>query len=41
MIEDASPLSQLLDDSGLDEFEAALLVAEVLSDGVDKARART
>ena len=41
MKEDASPLSQLLDDSGLDEFEAALLVAEVLSDGVDKARART
>ena len=38
---DASPLGRLLDDPALDEFEAALLVAEVLSDRVDKAKARS
>ena len=38
---DASPFGPLLDDPALDEFEAALLVAEVLSDGVDKEKART
>jgi regulator of sirC expression with transglutaminase-like and TPR domain len=38
---DASPFGRLLDDPTLDEFEAALLVAEVLSDGVDKEKART
>ena len=40
-MKDTSPLGRLLDDPGLDEFEAALLVAEVLSEQVDKARART
>lgn len=38
---DASPLGRLLDDPALDEFEAALLVAEVLSVGVDKEKARS